>query len=60
MKNICTVFALANVLRGHLKNTGDDEDSRALQDLIVVIMLSLLFYFFCNQGSSRLVCSSVL
>lgn len=39
MKNTCTIFALGNVLRGHLKKTEDDEDSRASQDLSVVMLL---------------------
>lgn len=40
MKNICTVFALGDVLRGHLKKTGNDEHSRALEDLSVVMLLA--------------------
>lgn len=39
MKNIYIVFALGNILGGHLKKAEKNENCRALQNLSVVMLL---------------------
>lgn len=39
MKKIYTIFALGNILGGHLKKAENNEDCRALQNLSVVMPL---------------------